>query len=208
MLSRAARLARPALRARRAFCSTPSAAAAKFSLPDLPYDYAALEPHISGEIMEIHHSKHHNTYVANLNVAMEKLEAAEASNDVAEQIALQGAIKFNGGGHVNHSIFWTNLAPAGSGGGGAPSGELADRISSQWGDFESFKAEFAATTVGFGGRGWSREGGWGALVVTGLTFVLPSTSSFDFCLCPPAPPPAPGRGPGLGLGMARIRQGL
>ena len=89
-------------------------------LPDLPYSYGALEPVISGEIMELHHKKHHNTYVTNLNVAEEKLNEAIAKNDVAAQIALQPALRFNGGGHVNHSIFWSNLAPIGNGGGEIP----------------------------------------------------------------------------------------
>ena len=82
-------------------------------LPDLSYDYGALEPVISGEIMQLHHSKHHNTYVTNFNAAMEKYAEAEQKGDVAGMIALQGAIKFNGGGHVNHPIFWKNLAPPG-----------------------------------------------------------------------------------------------
>ena len=74
-------------------------------LPDLDYDYGALEPVITGEIMQLHHSKHHNTYVTNFNVAMEKYSEAEIKGDYATMISLQGAIKFNGGGHVNHSIF-------------------------------------------------------------------------------------------------------
>lgn len=78
------------------------------SLPDLPYDYNALEPAISAETMEIHHSKHHNTYVTNLNATVEKIDAAMASGDVSATIALQGALKFNGGGHINHCLFWEN----------------------------------------------------------------------------------------------------
>ena len=78
----------------------------KHSLPDLPYDYNALEPVISAEIMQLHHSKHHATYVNNLNVAEEKLAEAVAKNDVSTVIGLHGALKFNGGGHLNHSIFW------------------------------------------------------------------------------------------------------
>ena len=91
-------------------------------LPDLSYDYGALEPVISGEIMQLHHSKHHNTYVTNFNAAMEKYAEAEQKGDIAGMIALQGAIKFNGGGHVNHSIFWKNLAPPGEC--APPEGEL------------------------------------------------------------------------------------
>ena len=81
-------------------------ARAKHTLPDLPYDYNALEPVISAEIMQLHHSKHHATYVNNLNVAEEKLAEAVAKNDVSTVIGLNGALKFNGGGHLNHSIFW------------------------------------------------------------------------------------------------------
>ncbi len=93
-----------------------------YKLPDLPYDFSALEPVISAEIMQLHYSKHHQGYVTNLNAALEKYRDAEAKNDIAAMIALQQAIKFNGGGHVNHSIFWTNLAPENKGGGGAPKG--------------------------------------------------------------------------------------
>ena len=79
---------------------------AKAVLPDLPYEYHALEPYISADIMELHHSKHHATYVNNLNVAEEKLAEAVAKDDVSTVIGLHGALKFNGGGHLNHSIFW------------------------------------------------------------------------------------------------------
>ncbi|MGB1593289.1 MAG: hypothetical protein ACPIOQ_11095 [Promethearchaeia archaeon] len=82
---------------------------ASYSLPALPYDVTALEPVVNTEIMTLHHTKHHQTYVTNLNASLEKYVEAEAKGDVATMIALQGAIKFNGGGHVNHSIFWTNL---------------------------------------------------------------------------------------------------
>lgn len=92
---------------------------AKHTLPDLPYDYRALEPIICAEIMQLHHSKHHATYINNLNVAEEKLKEATAKGDVNTQIALAPAIKFNGGGHLNHSIFWQNLSPNG----GKPDGK-------------------------------------------------------------------------------------
>merc|ERR1719487_7052 len=117
------------------------------TLPDLPYSYDALEPYIAAEIMEIHHSKHHNAYVTNYNAALEQYEAAEAANDHQKMIALQGALKFNGGGHINHSIFWTNLAPNGAGGGGEPTGELAEAIDSAFGSFEDFKGKFNSTTA-------------------------------------------------------------
>ena len=123
-------------------------------LPDLPYDYGALEPAISGEIMRIHHTKHHNAYVTNLNVALEKYAKASAAGNVAEMIALQPALRFNGGGHVNHSIFWQNLAPAGKGGGGEPAGKLAAMIAAKWGSFAAFKAAMNAGGVGVQGSGW------------------------------------------------------
>merc|ERR1719182_425836 len=124
--------------AARSFSSAPAV------LPELSYDYAELEPAVSGQIMEIHHSKHHNTYVTNYNATMEAYTDAEAAGDVAKMIALQPAIKFNGGGHVNHSIFWTNLSPNG---GGAPTGELATLIDSEFGSFDDFKATFNAQTA-------------------------------------------------------------
>lgn len=100
--------------------STSISSRTKYTLPDLPYDYNALEPTISAEIMQIHHSKHHATYVTNLNVAEEKLAEAHAKKDVSAIITLGSALKFNGGGHLNHSIFWQNLSPKG---GGEPSGK-------------------------------------------------------------------------------------
>jgi hypothetical protein len=94
--------------------ATVTASTTSFKLPDMPYDYGALEPFISGEIMRVHHTKHHDAYVTNLNASLDKYAKAEAAGNVSEMIALQGAIRFNGGGHVNHSIFWANLAPAGA----------------------------------------------------------------------------------------------
>lgn len=127
-----------------------------YQLPDLPYAFDALEPVISAEIMEIHYTKHHKTYVTNLNTALEKYHEAEAKNDVAQMIAHQMAIKFNGGGHINHSIFWTILAPKGKGGGGEPKGELAKMIARDFGSFEAFKEKFNTTTTAIQGSGW----GW------------------------------------------------
>ncbi|GAB5366330.1 hypothetical protein AAMO2058_001134700 [Amorphochlora amoebiformis] len=127
-----------------------------YSLPDLKYDYSALEPTVSAKIMELHHSKHHNTYVTNLNAALEAYASAEAKGDVAKMIALQGAIKFNGGGHVNHSIFWENLAPASAGGGEGPSGDLLAAIEAKWGSFDNFVKVFNAKTAAIQGSGW----GW------------------------------------------------
>ena len=99
--------------ASRALSSEPQVA----KLPDIDYDYNELEPFISAEIMELHHSKHHNTYVTNYNNTVEKYLDAEAKADIATMISLQPAINFNGGGHVNHSLFWKMMAPPGKGGG-------------------------------------------------------------------------------------------
>ena len=122
-------------------------------LPDLSYDYGALEPVISGEIMQLHHSKHHNTYVTNFNAAMEKYAEAEQKGDIAGMIALQGAIKFNGGGHVNHSIFWKNLAPLAS---APPEGELLSMIERDFGSLDALQAKFSTQTAAVQGSGW----GW------------------------------------------------
>lgn len=125
-----------------------------FELPQLPYELDALEPVISKEIMNLHYNKHHKAYVDNLNKALESYEKAEKEEDIAAQIALQQAIKFNGGGHVNHSIFWTNLAPKGKG--GAPSGELAAAIDQEFGSVQNFIEQFNAKTAAIQGSGW----GW------------------------------------------------
>lgn len=126
------------------------------TLPELPYGYDELEPVISKEIMELHHKKHHQGYVNNLNDALKKYRAAEDQGDIEQMIELQSAIKFNGGGHVNHSIFWTNLAPVSKGGGGTPSGDLAKAIDQDFGSFENFKEKFNKKTAAVQGSGW----GW------------------------------------------------
>ncbi|KAK9765418.1 Superoxide dismutase [Mn], mitochondrial [Basidiobolus ranarum] len=128
----------------------------KHSLPDLPYDYDALEPVVNTEIMRLHHSKHHQTYVNNLNIAEEKNAEAISKNDLTTQISLQSALKFNGGGHVNHSIFWTNLAPIKEGGGEPPKGELLDAIKRDFGSLENFIKQFNTQTAAVQGSGW----GW------------------------------------------------
>ncbi|KAI0055365.1 manganese superoxide dismutase [Artomyces pyxidatus] len=127
------------------------------TLPDLPYAYDGLEPYISRQIMELHHKKHHQTYVNALNAA----EAAYANTSTPkERIALQAALKFNGGGHINHSLFWKNLAPShseGKGHGGVlKDGPLKEAILAKWGSLEKLKKEFNATTAGIQGSGW----GW------------------------------------------------
>lgn len=118
---------------------------AKYALPELPYAYSALAPVVSGEIMELHHAKHHAAYVANLNKALEEYADAEARRDLPRMIALQGAINFNGGGHVNHDIFWTNLAPEKDC--RPPTGELLRGIEARWGSLDKFVADFNARTA-------------------------------------------------------------
>lgn len=122
-----------------------------YTLPDLGYDYAALEPHISARIMELHHSKHHAAYVAGANTALTKLAEARDANDFANVNKLEKDLAFNLGGHVNHSIFWTNLSPNG---GGKPEGELAAAIDDNFGSFEKFTAHFTAASAGIQGSGW------------------------------------------------------
>ncbi|MEC7840367.1 MAG: superoxide dismutase [Chlamydiota bacterium] len=128
----------------------------KYELPKLPYELDALEPVISAEIMNLHYNKHHNAYVTNLNAALEKYEAAEKEGDVEAMIGLQSAINFNGGGHINHSIFWTNLAPQSAGGGTPPEGELAEAINAEFGSLDDFIAQFNAKAGPIQGSGW----GW------------------------------------------------
>ena len=125
---------------------------ATYSLPELPYDYAALEPHISGKIMELHHSKHHQTYVTGANTALEQLAEARETGNLANVNKLEKDLAFNLGGHVNHSIFWTNLSPNG---GGRPEGELAAAIDEFFGGFEQFQAHFTAAATGIQGSGWA-----------------------------------------------------
>lgn len=125
---------------------------AEYTLPDLPYDYSALAPHIAPEIMELHHSKHHNTYVTALNDTLEKLAAAREKNDFGAIAGLEKTLAFNLGGHINHSIFWKNLSPDG---GGKPTGELAAAIDDQFGSFDAFQAQFTAAATTIQGSGWA-----------------------------------------------------
>ncbi len=127
----------------------------KHTLPDLKYDYGALEPAISGKIMELHHKKHHQTYVTNLNVAEEKYAEAAGKEDVKGEIALQAAIKFNGGGHINHTLFWEGLAPTSQGGGSGPSGALQSAIVDQYGSMEKLIGNMNTTAAGIQGSGWA-----------------------------------------------------
>ncbi len=122
-----------------------------YSLPDLPYDYAALEPHISARIMELHHSKHHAAYVTGANTALEKMAEARESGDFANINRLEKDLAFHLGGHVNHSIFWTNLSPEG---GDRPTGELAAAIDESFGSYDGFAGHFSAAALGIQGSGW------------------------------------------------------
>ena len=125
---------------------------ADYTLPDLGYDYGALDPHISGRIMELHHSKHHAAYVAGANTALEQLAEARANESFGTVNLLEKNLAFNLGGHVNHSIFWQNLSPEG---GGEPDGELGAAITEFFGSFDAFTKHFAANAVGIQGSGWS-----------------------------------------------------
>ncbi|MCD2442255.1 superoxide dismutase [Agromyces sp. SYSU K20354] len=125
---------------------------ADYTLPDLAYDYSALEPSISGTIMELHHSKHHQAYVTGANTALAQLAEARDSGNLANVNKLEKDLAFNLGGHVNHSIFWTNLSPDG---GDKPTGELAAAIDDQFGSFDKFQAHFTATALGVQGSGWA-----------------------------------------------------
>ncbi|MFI7580852.1 superoxide dismutase [Kocuria sp. M1N1S27] len=126
--------------------------AEKYTLPDLPYDYAALEPHISAKIMELHHDKHHATYVAGANTALEKMADARANGDGAAAAKLSKDLQFNLGGHVNHSVFWQNLSPEG---GDKPTGELAAAIEDHFGSFDAFRDHFTSAATTIQGSGWA-----------------------------------------------------
>ncbi|MFG6121081.1 MULTISPECIES: superoxide dismutase [Thalassobacillus] len=132
---------------------------AKFELPELPYAYDALEPHIDKETMNIHHTKHHNTYVTKLNNALEghqDLESKSLEDLIGNLDAvpedIRNAVRNNGGGHANHTLFWQIMSPNG---GGEPSGDLANAINEKFGSFESFKEEFEKTATGRFGSGWA-----------------------------------------------------
>lgn len=150
---------------------------AKHELPNLPYAYDALEPHFDKETMNIHHTKHHNTYITNLNAALEgHVELADKSveelvanlNEVPE--AIRTAVRNNGGGHANHTFFWTILSPNG---GGQPVGELATAIEAKFGSFDAFKEEFAKAGATRFGSGWA----W--LVVNNGELEVTSTPNQD-----------------------------
>lgn len=123
-----------------------------YTLPDLPYDYAALEPHYSAQVLELHHDKHHAAYVKGANTALAKLDEARESGEFSDITKLQKDLAFHVSGHVLHSLFWQNLSPDG---GGKPGGELAEQIDRDFGGFDRFQAHMteAATTVQ--GSGWA-----------------------------------------------------
>ena len=148
-----------------------------FTLPQLPYAYDALEPHIDARTMEIHHTKHHQAYVNNLNAAIEK--APELANKSLDDLmrgvnslpeSVRTAVRNNGGGHWNHSLFWQLMGP---GKGGEPRGALADAIRQSFGDFSKFKEQFAAAGAGRFGSGWA----W--LVADGGKLSITSTPNQD-----------------------------
>ncbi|WP_270179293.1 superoxide dismutase [Alkalihalobacillus sp. CinArs1] len=150
---------------------------AKFELPQLPYDFNALEPHIDEETMKIHHGKHHNAYVTKLNGALEGHEnlADKSLEDLLGNLdavpeGIRTAVRNNGGGHANHTLFWQVLSPNG---GGEPSGDLSEAIKKKFGSFESFKDEFASAAAGRFGSGWA----W--LIVKGGELEITSTPNQD-----------------------------
>ncbi len=124
---------------------------ADYSLPDLPYDYAALEPHVSAQIMELHHDKHHAAYVTGANQTLEKLAAARDKDDFGAIVGLEKTLAFHISGHVLHSIFWKNLSPDG---GDKPDGALGSAIDENFGSFDKFKAHFTQATSTIQGSGW------------------------------------------------------
>ena len=123
-----------------------------YTLPELPYDYAALEPHISAKIMELHHDKHHANYVAGANTALEKLEAAREAGDFAAINLWEKNLAFNLGGHTNHSIFWTNMTGDGA---SRPEGNLADAINEFFGSFDKVREHFTNVALTIQGSGWA-----------------------------------------------------
>jgi Fe-Mn family superoxide dismutase len=143
---------------------------AKYTLPDLPYDFGALEPHISGKIMQVHHDKHHNAYVTGANETLDALADARAKNDFSRIATLERALAFHVSGHVLHSLFWQNLAPKA---GGEPTGGLAEQIKTDFGGFAQLRGQLtgaAATMMG---------SGWGALVWEPLSKRLLTTQIYD-----------------------------
>ncbi len=126
-----------------------------YSLPDLAYDYSALEPHVSGAIMELHHSKHHAAYVTGANQTLERLEEARSKTDFGSINMLEKNLAFHTSGHVLHSLFWSNLSPTG---GDKPTGDLAAAIDADFGSFDGFQAQLTNATNNVQGSGWGALG--------------------------------------------------
>jgi superoxide dismutase, Fe-Mn family len=122
-----------------------------YELPDLPYDYSALEPHISGEIIELHHDKHHAAYVKGANQVVDRMASARAANDFESIVGLEKSLAFNVSGHVLHSIYWTNMSPDG---GGQPEGELAEAIDEFFGTYDGLRNQLTEATTSVQGSGW------------------------------------------------------
>ncbi len=122
-----------------------------YSLPDLPYDYAALEPHINGEILELHHDKHHAAYVKGANDTLDQLAEARDKGNLGSLVGLEKTLAFNLSGHLLHTLYWQNMSPDG---GGRPEGTLADAITEDFGSFEAFYAQLTTATTGVQGSGW------------------------------------------------------
>ncbi|KAG0652434.1 Superoxide dismutase [Hyphodiscus hymeniophilus] len=159
----------------------------KYSLPQLPYSYSALEPAISAQIMTLHHSKHHQTYINNLNAALVSQAAAFSKGDIVAQLHLQEAIRFNAGGHINHTLFWENLSPAASVSSQLASApKLTTAIKARWGSIEEFQDKFNATLLGLKGSGW----GW--LVQDLNSDILEITTSKDQDIVPAGKKPLMG----------------
>jgi superoxide dismutase, Fe-Mn family len=124
----------------------------RYVLPDLPYDYSALEPHISGQIMQLHHDKHHRAYVDGANKALEQIQEALAQKKLEQLGPLEQALAFNVSGHILHSLYWQNLAPRS---GGQPGGELAAAIDKQFGNFATLQQQISTTAATIMGSGWA-----------------------------------------------------
>lgn len=124
----------------------------RYALPDLDYDYSALEPHLSARIVEVHHSKHHQAYVDGANQTLERLAHARDHRDFGSLTGLEKSLSFHVSGHVLHSLYWSNLSPDG---GGEPDGDLAEAIGEDFGDFPSFAAHMTAAVTGVQGSGWA-----------------------------------------------------
>jgi len=122
-----------------------------YVLPDLAYDYSALEPHYSARILELHHDKHHKAYVDGVNATLDKLASARATDDLSTIVGLEKTLAFNLSGHVLHTLFWQNLTPGGT---GRPSGELASAIDEHFGSFDAFHKQLSSSASSVQGSGW------------------------------------------------------